>query len=122
MPNKRISSGVISEPPPTPVMPTRRPTPKPEATYRGSITDADRALARWPSQRFLHCSAGPGRRPVHVVQDLSGRINLLATAIAPEKKESSFRQSGFGGDFSQSAGILPHRPPPIVRVPFSCKF
>ena len=30
IPNNRISSGVISEPPPTPVMPTRKPTPKPE--------------------------------------------------------------------------------------------
>ncbi len=31
MPNSRINNGVISEPPPTPVMPTKRPTPKPEA-------------------------------------------------------------------------------------------
>ncbi len=31
MPNSRINNGVISEPPPTPVMPTKRPTPKPDA-------------------------------------------------------------------------------------------
>ncbi len=31
-PNSRISKGVISEPPPTPVMPTSKPTLKPEAT------------------------------------------------------------------------------------------
>jgi len=32
-----ISNGVISDPPPTPVMPTRTPTPKPESEYGGSI-------------------------------------------------------------------------------------
>src|SRR6202022_1400341 len=100
MPNNRINSGVISEPPPTPVIPTRRPTPKPEATGGGSTRDAARALARWPSQRFLHRSASAGRGLVHVVQQLSARINLLPTAIAQEKKESSLRESGFGGDFS----------------------
>ena len=29
MPNRKISRGVIKEPPPTPVSPTRAPTPKP---------------------------------------------------------------------------------------------
>jgi hypothetical protein len=29
---QEISSGVISEPPPTPVIPTSRPTPNPDAT------------------------------------------------------------------------------------------
>src|SRR5215471_9025253 len=37
MPNSRINSGVISDPPPIPVMPIRKPTPKPETEYRGSI-------------------------------------------------------------------------------------
>jgi hypothetical protein len=32
MPNSRINNGVISEPPPTPVIPTSRPTPNPDAT------------------------------------------------------------------------------------------
>jgi hypothetical protein len=31
MPNSRMSSGVISEPPPTPVIPTSTPTTKPES-------------------------------------------------------------------------------------------
>ena len=31
-PNSKVSSGVISEPPPTPVMPTSKPTAKPETT------------------------------------------------------------------------------------------
>jgi len=32
----RMSSGVMSEPPPTPVVPTRIPTPKPKRTIRRS--------------------------------------------------------------------------------------
>jgi len=31
MPNSRISNGAMGEPPPTPVMPTRSPTPRPSA-------------------------------------------------------------------------------------------
>jgi hypothetical protein len=31
MPNSRTSSGVISDPPPTPVMPTNAPTQKPDS-------------------------------------------------------------------------------------------
>ena len=36
-PNSRISSGVINEPPPIPVIPTSRPTQKPDSEYSGSI-------------------------------------------------------------------------------------
>lgn len=32
-PNSKVRSGVISEPPPTPVMPTSRPTAKPDRIY-----------------------------------------------------------------------------------------
>jgi hypothetical protein len=38
MPNSKINNGVINDPPPTPVMPTSNPTPKPESEYNGSIT------------------------------------------------------------------------------------
>src|SRR5690348_3337744 len=37
VPNSRIRIGVISEPPPMPVIPTRRPMPSPAATSTGSI-------------------------------------------------------------------------------------
>ena len=37
MPNKNTKSGVMSEPPPTPVKPTRKPTTKPESVYAQSI-------------------------------------------------------------------------------------
>src|SRR4051812_32697722 len=37
MPKSRISSGVISEPPPTPVNPTMAPTTKPDRLYKGSM-------------------------------------------------------------------------------------
>src|SRR5690349_129958 len=36
-PNSRTSSGVIKDPPPIPVMPTRTPTPKPKMMSSGSI-------------------------------------------------------------------------------------
>jgi hypothetical protein len=36
-PKSRISSGVISVPPPMPVMPTIAPIPKPKITIAGSI-------------------------------------------------------------------------------------
>ena len=39
-PKKNISTGVINEPPPTPVIPTISPTKKPEAVYRKSILGA----------------------------------------------------------------------------------
>ena len=38
MPNTRMSSGVISEPPPMPVIPTRMPTPRPKRMSAGSIS------------------------------------------------------------------------------------
>src|SRR3954470_20660651 len=44
MPNTMISSGVISEPPPMPVAPTRKPTPRPNRTIAGSMPDEVRRL------------------------------------------------------------------------------
>jgi hypothetical protein len=35
MPNRRIRTGVIKDPPPTPVIPTRNPTANPEMEYNG---------------------------------------------------------------------------------------
>src|SRR5215213_1170839 len=42
-PKTRISIGVISDPPPIPVMPTRMPTPRPNATRAGSTRREPRA-------------------------------------------------------------------------------
>jgi len=36
-PNNRMSSGVMSDPPPTPVIPTNRPPTNPQTEYSGSI-------------------------------------------------------------------------------------
>src|SRR3954454_16528187 len=50
-PKRRTSSGVIREPPPMPVMPTRNPTPKPKKTILGSIetlVPGERPLGRTP--------------------------------------------------------------------------
>src|SRR5687768_4997545 len=40
MPAKMISSGVMSEPPPMPVKPTRMPTPRPKTMTSGSTASA----------------------------------------------------------------------------------
>ena len=40
-PNTRISIGVISDPPPMPVMPTSTPTPRPKAIRATSTTGED---------------------------------------------------------------------------------
>ena len=39
IPKIRISSGVISEPPPMPVIPTSTPMPNPKRTIAGSMND-----------------------------------------------------------------------------------
>src|SRR5436190_7911464 len=46
IPKTRIRSGVISEPPPMPVMPTSRPMPKPNMTMMGSIVGVGRGRRR----------------------------------------------------------------------------
>src|SRR5262245_22564912 len=38
MPKTMMSSGVMSEPPPMPVVPTRKPTPRPKTTIRRSMS------------------------------------------------------------------------------------
>ncbi len=45
--NTDSSSGVISEPPPTPVIPTMAPTPKPLTIAIQSMTVPERRGARW---------------------------------------------------------------------------
>src|ERR671919_24328 len=44
IPNTRISSGVIRLPPPMPVRPTRKPTPKPKKTIAGSTDEMGEAV------------------------------------------------------------------------------
>src|SRR5436853_2812303 len=55
VPNTRISSGVMSEPPPMPVIPTKKPIPKPNGIRSGSIaSDADYAeIAELRRSRLL---------------------------------------------------------------------
>jgi hypothetical protein len=57
---QQINKGVINDPPPTPVMPTSNPTPKPESEYNGSImcewwqtpTTLAQAITRSDRSRF----------------------------------------------------------------------
>src|ERR1700759_4920919 len=56
VPKIRIRSGVINEPPPMPVIPTRTPMPNPKATIAGSMNLPFRAgapLDRGPYSTFL---------------------------------------------------------------------
>src|SRR4051794_25354953 len=65
IPKMRISSGVISEPPPMPVMPTRTPMPNPKRTIAGSIVRSCRSALVQISTflTFLVRSAESGRIP-----------------------------------------------------------
>src|ERR1700748_1920638 len=83
MPNTRISSGVISEPPPIPVVPTRIPTPKPKTISQGSMSDVQAALGlRQPGPAALAAGAGrrarraPDRVVALVVQRVVGQVAL----------------------------------------------
>src|SRR5215813_12885727 len=73
MPKIRISSGVISEPPPMPVMPTSTPIPNPKRTIAGSML----------------CSRGP-HRPDFDFSDLLGQECGVRqdTRIKPETGKS----------------------------------
>src|SRR5918997_640328 len=63
-----MSSGVISDPPPMPVRPTSRPTPRPKRTTRGSI--ARRRLCRVQTALEL---AGPRPASLAAVARLRAR-------------------------------------------------
>src|SRR3954447_934033 len=65
IPKIRISNGVISEPPPMPVMPTRTPMPNPKRTIAGSIVRSCRSALVQISTflTFLVRSAESGRIP-----------------------------------------------------------
>src|SRR5919201_2491310 len=57
VPKSRISTGVISDPPPMPVIPTRRPTPRPATISSGSKrlvsgSGADRGRVRLVAHRL----------------------------------------------------------------------
>src|SRR4051794_12943525 len=64
-PKRRTSSGVIRDPPPIPVMPTRKPTPKPKKTILGSmgIESCPRPLGRRPLSNLVpfHDRSSPKR-------------------------------------------------------------
>src|SRR3954447_1917325 len=95
MPNTMISSGVISEPPPMPVAPTRTPTPSPNRMMAGSTRTAETRPSRGgglhvqPALRLLGArpaavATGPGLGAVRaadglvplVVQRVVGKVVL----------------------------------------------
>src|SRR5262249_12595321 len=63
-----MRSGVISEPPPTPVIPTRKPTKKPDRTKRGWMV-SNRAISfqniLWVGAAIKH-KAGPNTKQAQV--------------------------------------------------------
>src|ERR1700760_3372323 len=91
IPNTRISSGVISEPPPMPVVPTRTPTPRPKRIRRGSTGSAgvDAALdlvGAGPPAVALAARLGAVRAPdggvAAVVQRVVG--NVVGDEVGPD--------------------------------------
>src|SRR5205807_2990819 len=73
MPANRISSGVIREPPPMPVVPTRMPTPRPKTTIIGSTGSG------LPGRGGCGGGAGARRR----VQAALGLVLARPAALAP---------------------------------------
>src|ERR1700726_493954 len=88
MPNSNISSGVISDPPPTPVIPTSAPTQNPESVYSGLIRCPPIASTKY----LASCRAEPRRRtfasalhqPRHILWH-----NLARRAVDPFGEEAS---------------------------------
>src|SRR6266700_2054893 len=87
MPNSMISSGVISEPPPTPVMPTRNPTPNPEIEYSGSIKCIKRVSS---PVREAHLDSIIRHRGSHGHDEENG---FMPSGGAARKNSCFFRQS-----------------------------
>src|SRR4029077_7131530 len=79
MPKIRISSGVIREPPPMPVMPTSTPMPKPKRTIAGSI--------------IVSCSSAPPQISTFLTSLVrsaeSGRIPPMKPQLADLEQISS---------------------------------
>jgi hypothetical protein len=55
MPKPKMSSGVIKEPPPTPVRPTTKPTKKPERINARSVMEMDCASQSIKSKLLFCC-------------------------------------------------------------------
>src|ERR1700750_177730 len=87
MPNTRISNGVISEPPPIPVVPTRIPTPKPKTISQGSMSHVQAALGlreAGPAALAAVARRGARRAPDGVVALVVERvIGQVALVDAP---------------------------------------
>src|SRR5919202_2503584 len=107
-PAPRMSSGVMSEPPPIPVSPTRMPTPRPKRTTRGSISDVQSALRLGGIRpaALATCSGkragGAADRCVAVV--VQGVVGQLAFANAPPEVPLRPVEQGI---------VLPEPPAPV---------
>src|SRR5579859_3431624 len=74
-----MRSGVISDPPPTPVMPTRKPTKKPDRTKRGWMV-SNRAISLI---RFIFAGQGPQSNTKQVqIQSNASFAQLLGSNAA----------------------------------------
>src|SRR5215218_9338954 len=90
-PKTRISIGVIREPPPMPVMPTRMPTPRPNATRAGSTRREPRAREPYAARQMPPGAGGVSPRIASqdhartdgVVRRLVDEDEAAGCAVAP---------------------------------------
>src|SRR5918994_609071 len=81
IPKTRINRGVIKEPPPMPVRPTRKPTPKPNKTIIGSTDEVGGTTGLWGT-----CGAAPDdrrRRHYHYLPFLDRESPKRVWAVYP---------------------------------------
>src|SRR6266511_5539586 len=116
MPKTRISSGVISDAPPMPVMPTRRPMPKPNTTIVGSISfglcrssysgegreGGNGSDVRGVARARFALTRHPG---VRVIGQLADRLRQVARGQVGERHL-----------LEHGAQVGPHRDPDLAQV------
>src|SRR3954468_5983987 len=83
-PKTTISSGVISEPPPMPVSPTRQPTPRPNRMMKGSIVAPQGTALVQPALRLVGVGPAPGatlRRRQRAVRAADRRVAAVVQLV-----------------------------------------
>src|SRR4051794_37662941 len=105
MPKMRISSGVISEPPPMPVIPTSTPMPNPKRTIAGSIDRSCSALTDFDFPDLLGQECGV-RQDTRMKPESPGSQTMAAPVPAAPADAISLRGVGHSyGDLQTLAGI-----------------
>src|ERR1700722_7500618 len=93
MPNSSTSSGVISEPPPTPVKPTSAPIASPEREYKGLSVCKKSMMKSIPQTQWLF--SGDRKRARRVQRAVEIGENVVDMLDADREADIAFRNAGF---------------------------